>query len=108
MSLPLVIVLAIAVLLGAHLFLRGVEWMCVHVRRGSALSHAFDATSARDRLARVRRNPLAAVGARPAGRGRRRRLQAQVCRSVRHHAYFRRDVNAGLNVAESGRESPRL
>lgn len=65
-------------------------------------SSPFDATSARQRVARVRGDYLAIVSSHSPDRRRRERLRAQVCRTVRSRAYFRHRTATDLPPASMG------
>lgn len=62
----------------------------------------FDTTSVRQRLALVRNDYLAIVTSHSRNHRRRDRLRAQVCRTVRRRAYFRRRAATELPPASSG------
>jgi len=69
------------------------ERMYRHPPENQILGQSFDAASVCDRVARVRRDYLAVVGARSRGRSCRDRLHAEACRTVRGRSYFRQATN---------------
>jgi hypothetical protein len=90
MSLLKVIALVLVAIMAAFLW----QWCETRMRRwiteDSGAVKPFDATSARVRIARVRRDYLAVVCVRSRARNRKSQLHAQFCRTVRARAYFRR------------------
>ena len=99
MSLFDVIGLVVVAMLVAFLCRRHEERIYRRPPEGSDTSRYFDATSARTRLARVRRDYLAVVCARSRDRRRHHRLHVEACRSVRRRSYFRRST--GLVAREA-------
>lgn len=104
MSLLDVIGLIIVAGLVAILCRKHEERICRRSPENSDTGKSFDATSACDRVARVRRDYLAVVCVRSRERSRRIRLHAQVCQTIRGRSYFSRTTATGSSSAATETE----